>query len=278
MGTVIIVLAMMLFAFAYEKPLLIANGTKFDASAYFDFAQKLSHHQDVIGGAPFVYRLGTPFLVSLLFPDNLFLGFMVINITGAVVSIFLLLFWLRLYLNNSFVRLLLVGLFASHWLGTLRLSLFSPVHVESMALVFNLLGFILLFYLQRQPNNLRLIGAFCTITFIGVIFRESVILLSLVYLMVYVRELLSEIRTGVEFKRKLFFCGSFFIRSTGDILDTNHCNIRRVIFPAGSSHCLDIRKASSILYSKLLHNLWPYTCRSPIVNWNNQGFSHPGKI
>lgn len=212
LGAAIIVLAVMLFAFTVEKPLSIAEGTKFDASAYYDLAQKFSLHQEIVGGAPFVYRLGTPFLVSLFFPGNLYWGFMVINITSAVISIFILLFWLRLYLNNTFIRLLLVGLFASHWLGVLRITLFSPVHVESIALVFNLLGFIIIFHLQRRPDNLRLVLAFCMITFIGVIFRESVILLSLVYLtlMVYGHNILSEIRAGVESQRRLLLSAAPF--------------------------------------------------------------------
>ncbi len=196
LGTIAIIALVILFSLFAEKPLTAENGIQSDAEVYYRVAQEINLHQGVIAMPPYVYRIGTPFLVSLFFPNNLFLGFKIINVIGAVVAIFLLLFWLRLYLKNSFVRMILIGLFATHWLGVLRISFFSPVHVESIALVFNLIGFILVFYLQRQPENLWLLWVFSVLTFIGVIFREMVIFLSLIYLIMHIHKMISSSAHG----------------------------------------------------------------------------------
>lgn len=181
-----IILVVLAFSSAFEKPLTMENGLTFDALQYFSVAQKFESHQHVIGESPFVYRIGLPFLVSVFFPEDLFTGFRLINLAGAFISIFLLLIWFRLHLKNIFVRLWLIVLFSTHWVGVLRLSYYSPVHVESLNTVFNLVGFILVYYLQKNPKDFRLFAMFCTVIFLGVFFRESVIFLAAIYFAVFI--------------------------------------------------------------------------------------------
>jgi hypothetical protein len=189
----LIIAGVMLFTYIFEKPLSLENATMFDGSVYYRISEKIVLHQQINDEAPFVYRLGTPFLVSWLFPDNLFLGYKIINLIASVICVYLLLYWLRLYLKNIFIRMILIGLFASHWLGVLRITLYNPVHVEAIPLIFNLLGLIYIFYLREQPNNPRLIAIFSVTMFVGVIFRESVIFIPLAYLILHAHELIRAI-------------------------------------------------------------------------------------
>ena len=188
-GTAIIIFAVLAFSFFIEKPLVAEKGLAFDSLQYFLIAQNFKAQQPVISEAPFVYRIGLPFLVSVFFPKNMFLGFKVINLLGAIISIFLLLMWLRLYLKNTFVKLLLVFLFATHWVGALRLSFYSPIHAESWMTVFNLMGFIVVFYLLKDRQNPLLLAAFCAVIFFGVLFRESVLFLAIIYIVLIILEL-----------------------------------------------------------------------------------------
>jgi ABC-type glycerol-3-phosphate transport system permease component len=58
--------------------------------------------------ALFVYRLGTPFLVSVFFKNDLLFGFKPVNITANLLSTILLVFWLRFHLSDWRIRTLLV--------------------------------------------------------------------------------------------------------------------------------------------------------------------------
>ena len=185
----IIILGSILFVYVFEKPLSYEKATMF-GGMYFRVAQNISAHQPIIDESPYVYRLGTPFLVALFFPDDLFLGFKAINLIASVICVYLLLFWLRLYLKNSFVRMILIVLFTTHWLGVLRMTLNNPVHVDAVSLIFNLLGFIFIFYLRDRKNDLLLIAAFSFTVFIGVFFRESAIFIPFVYVILQAHDLL----------------------------------------------------------------------------------------
>lgn len=201
---IVIIFVVLAFSFVFEKPLTIENGIAFDAKQYFSVAQGFQSHQNLIGESPFVYRIGLPFLVSVFFSEDLFFGFRFINLIASFVSVFLLLTWLRLYLKNIIVRLLLIFLFSTHWVGALRLSYYSPVHVESLNTAFNLVGFILVFYLQKDPKNLRLLAAFCAVIFLGVFFRETVIFLAIIYFAVFIYNILTAVENKAFFGQVAF--------------------------------------------------------------------------
>ncbi len=59
---------------AMQKPITYQNGKGWDGVEYYRTAEQLTNHTYPKAGAPFVYRIGTPFLVSLFFKNDLLLG------------------------------------------------------------------------------------------------------------------------------------------------------------------------------------------------------------
>ena len=190
-GTIIIIALVMLFSFVVEKQYTIQNGITSDAVEYYRVAQNFNSHVDVIAMPPYVYRIGTPFLVSLLFANNLYLGFKIINVCSSCRCYFSFIILAAALFEELFCANNIDRFVRDPLVRDFKISLISPVNVDSIALVFNLIGFILVFYLQRQPENFRLLWAFGILTFIGVIFRELVIFLSLIYLIVHIHEIIS---------------------------------------------------------------------------------------
>ena len=179
--SIILIFWVILFTALFEKPLSYNGGLGWDGLAYYRIAQQIRDGQQPTYNPPYVYRLGTPFLVAILFSNNLLLGFKAVNIAGSLLSILLLLILLRRYLKNRVIRMILVGLFITQSMGPLRTSLFSPTQVEPGSIAFNLLGFIFVCILQKEKPR-RYIFIFGLVSFLGTLIRESTILIPFVYM------------------------------------------------------------------------------------------------
>ncbi len=101
----------------FQKPISLNNGKGWDGIVYYSVAEQFLKGQQPRAGAPFVYRIGTPVLVSLFFKEDLLLGFKIVNLIANGITVFLLLFWLRLNLLAWEVRVILVLLFITQWHG-----------------------------------------------------------------------------------------------------------------------------------------------------------------
>jgi len=164
----------------YQSIITYNQGTGWDGQDYFTVAQQLAHSQTPAARSPFVQRLGTPFVVSQLFPDDILHGFFLVNrVAGALLTL-LMLFWLHLYLRNWKVRVLLMILFITQWHNWIRFIYFYPVHVDPWAQVFILTGLIVLHYRNRMPLNLQ-VALLSLLTAVGVFFRETVLIISFVF-------------------------------------------------------------------------------------------------
>ena len=64
----------------YQPHITLNRGQSFDGVYYFKVAYQFAQGLKIRSDGPFVYRIGTPFLVSVFFKNNLLLGFKVINI------------------------------------------------------------------------------------------------------------------------------------------------------------------------------------------------------
>jgi hypothetical protein len=155
----------------FQQPITENNGRGFDGVYYFEVAQQFSDGLVPRSDAPFVYRLGTPFLASLVFRENLFISFKVVNILANFLSALLLALWLRLYLHNFWIRIILVILFITQWHGPTRFVYFYPVNSDAWLFVFLLLGLLGIHKFSNRLNStaVTLLGS---VSLVGAIFRE----------------------------------------------------------------------------------------------------------
>lgn len=164
-----------------QHPISFNNGQGFDGVEYFKVAEQLANHRLPNANAPFVYRIGTPLIVSLFFGSDLLLGFKIINIAGNLLASVLFVFWLRLYLNDWKTRVLLETLFLVMWLGPVRFVYYYPAYVDPWLFVSLLAGLIGIQKTQANATVVRicLLGL---VVFLGVIFREVVLVIPFAFL------------------------------------------------------------------------------------------------
>ena len=155
------------------------HGQGWDGYWYYTIASQFSLHQPIISEAPFIYRVGFTFLAGALFPNNLLQGFFVINLVASIVATFLLMIWLRFYIDNWIVRCILIGMYLAHAMGPLRIAYFYPAENEGLPAVFTLLGLIFI-HLWQQRKSMKFFVLLSLVSALGVFFRESLILIPFV--------------------------------------------------------------------------------------------------
>jgi hypothetical protein len=166
---------------AFQEPLsyheLVEIGV-FDAAYYYVMAEQLSLGELPETDAPFVYRIGTPLLVGLLF-DDLLLGFKVVNLAANALTVILLVHWLRLYLGDWRIRVLLVLLFLTQWHAPVRFLYYYAPFADPWMFIFLLLGLILTHEVRERPSWTKRLGV---VSFVGVVFREVILVIPLALL------------------------------------------------------------------------------------------------
>lgn len=120
----------------FQKPLTYHDGQGWDGVSYFQLARQLAHHQHPSAIGPFAYRLGTPWLVALLFPQQLLLGFKVVNLAACVLSTLFLALWLRRWVQTPWIRLALVLAFLTQWHAPLRFTAHYAAYTDPWLFVF----------------------------------------------------------------------------------------------------------------------------------------------
>lgn len=147
-----------------------------DAQQYYLIASQIAAGQTPAAEAPYVYRLGMPWLVAQFWPANPARGFLVLNILCGLVTAPLLAWWLRTGVERFGVRLAVVALFASAWHGPIRYVHFNGGYVDPPFLVFVLLALVLLHAMRTTPRGWML-AVFTALTVAGTLVRETMILL-----------------------------------------------------------------------------------------------------
>ena len=169
---------------AFQKPILLNGGRGSDGVHYYAVAENLSKGCLPRAVAPYVYCIGTPLLASLVSSAlrmDLIVSFKTINIVGNLVTVILLLLWLRRYLDNSKVRTLMVLLFVTQWLSPVRFVYFYPVYVDPWCFVFLLAGLLGIYSFVVKPTWLS-VCYLALVSFVGTIFKESVFVIPLALL------------------------------------------------------------------------------------------------
>lgn len=168
----LLILAYLMVGFTFQKQISHNEGKGFDGVYYYQLATDFVNGDSPTAKSPFVYRIGTPYVVSVFFPNDLMTGFKSVNLVFAVISIFLLLGFLRLYIDDERIIMLLVALYIIYWQSPLRLSIYYPVHTDPASIAFMLASLIAVTNVirdkARKPNLILL----TFLTGIGVFFRE----------------------------------------------------------------------------------------------------------
>ena len=166
--------ALIAFAIIYyaliQFQITTADGHPYDAGNYFIMATQAAEGEPISDLKPFTYRIALPYLAGSLFPENITLGFRLINLFFAMFTLLILYFYLGHFLKNRSTVLLLLFLYISSPISPFRFVHYIPSYVDPPALFFVLL----LIYLSTRINQMTVkwclvasaIGA------VGSLFRE----------------------------------------------------------------------------------------------------------
>lgn len=165
---IIVLLSTFAILFTYglfQKSLKVNEGKGYDGVYYYQITEQFAKNEKITSYAPFIYRLGTPFLVSIIFEDYIF-GFKAINLVFSVILSILIYLLASLYLENK-IAILTAFFYQLHWISGVRYILFDPMGTDYIALTFI---YLCLYMISKKINNYILWVTL--ISSIGVFFRE----------------------------------------------------------------------------------------------------------
>lgn len=165
----------------FQSKISINDNLGYDGVFYVVLANQFKNNEKLETNAPFVYRIGTPFLASLF--ENIPQAFFYINIIFSILSSLLVFILLTQYLNYYYSIFLSI-LYQLHWVSGIRYILFDPIGVDYIALCFMFSGLILIKLSIKE--NLK-IFYLIIISIFGVMFREITLIPSIVYLFINFR-------------------------------------------------------------------------------------------
>lgn len=156
------------------------DGLGWDGVNYHRIATQIANDEQISTKAPFVYRIGVPFLVAKLYPDNIKSGFLYLNWIFTILNSILLALLLARFINRKWVIYLLVFFYITQWHGFLRFGSFYPVQVDPLAISLILASLLVL--LKRGITLLDII-LLSVITLLGTFVREILVLPAVLLMM-----------------------------------------------------------------------------------------------
>lgn len=175
LAVVLLFAATTLAGHLFQPSISYRGGAPWDAEGYVFMAKRLAEGVPLAGTAPFVHRLGTPYLASFLDLSDPIDAFRRVNVVANACATVLL--WLTRFVARPWIRVLLCALFVAHWNGFTRFVFYLSPITDPWALVFVLVGLLLVDELGRgaraagRPWLLVLLGA---TVLGGTLFREFV--------------------------------------------------------------------------------------------------------
>ncbi len=162
----------------YQSQISYNNGQGWDGVEYYKTAQAFKDNIKPLAKAPFVYRIGTPYLAQLTSPSDINFGFKSINIFANIIVLLLFYFIISYFSNNSFLKIIFPIFYIIQFLGPIRFTYYYPIHSDSIALIFLFGGILIqLKEIKNQYIYLSILG------FVGIYFREIAIIPSLVFML-----------------------------------------------------------------------------------------------
>ncbi|MEN8220018.1 MAG: hypothetical protein ABFS56_27450 [Pseudomonadota bacterium] len=184
--SIIIILVLISLYISTQDIISINKGIAWDAEVYYSMSTQIVNGDTPIKGIePFIYRIGTPYIVAKLFPQNLVQGYLLYNLTIGFLTILLFYFFLRLFINNQLIILIFLVAYIINPLGVLRFTLLYPIYTDPTAILLSLLILYISIYFFKNKNWLITLSL-SILSLIGVLFREIVILAPLSVLLTYI--------------------------------------------------------------------------------------------
>lgn len=149
------------------------NGLGWDGVNYHQMAEQIANGEQISTKSPFVSRVGLPYLVAKVYPDNITSGFLYLNWFFSILNSILLALLLARFINRKWVIYLLVFLYITQWHGFHRFGSFYPVQVDPLAILLILTSLLVL--LKRGITLLDII-LLSVITLLGTFVREIVVI------------------------------------------------------------------------------------------------------
>lgn len=173
LSAVAVVASFALWAGLTQAP---TSSVTWDAVQYYLVASQLAAGQVPVAEAPYVYRLGLPWLVAQFWPADPARGFFLINLGCGLAVAALLSLWLRSGVERWSVRLALVALFAAAWHAPIRYVHFNGGYVDPPFLVLVLVGLLMLQAMWHTAKPLQ-VAAFTALVAVGAFIRETMLML-----------------------------------------------------------------------------------------------------
>jgi hypothetical protein len=171
------------FVYKGQQRITLNGGKGWDGIYYYKITEQIqAGTRLVVGELPFIKRLGTPFLISVysnITGTNILDSALYINLTGVFITVILLLFWLKLFINEFWIRGLLCFLFMMAWYAPLRYSFYIPLTSDAWGAVWFVGGLLLLHIIRESYTNknnkafIAYIFVYSLVIAIGTFFRES---------------------------------------------------------------------------------------------------------
>jgi hypothetical protein len=133
-----------------QELIAYGGGHPYDAKHYIRMANEVARNETISAEAPFVYRVGLPWLVGQLFPHDLLQGFRFLNLGFAVLTLLVLYAFLLQFTRNTLALLIVLLLFVANPLGPFRLTHLYPGLTDAPALFLML---VMLFIHQIWPRS-----------------------------------------------------------------------------------------------------------------------------
>jgi hypothetical protein len=149
------------------------EGLGWDGVNYHQMAEQISNGEQISTKAPFVNRVGLPYLVAKIFPNDVKSGFLYLNWLFSILNSILLALLLARFINRKWVIYLLVFFYITQWHGYHRFGSFYPVQVDQLAISLILASLLVL--LKRGITLLDII-LLSVITLLGTFVREIVVI------------------------------------------------------------------------------------------------------
>lgn len=177
--TIGIFLAINFVSALYQHQININRGLGWDGVEYFNYAKQMARHQGILGYAPKVWRLGTPFLAVHSGCEDLGTGFLATNIVANLLVVSLLPFWFAFWVKDRRIRILLSLIFQVNWVGPVRMVWFYPCIVDHWPVVFLLASLITMARYGQSIRSSWMVGA---LGFTGIFFKETLWIIPIAFL------------------------------------------------------------------------------------------------
>ncbi len=183
------------FIYKSQQRITLNGGKGWDGIYYYSITEQIRDGvKPVVGEMPFIRRLGTPFLIarySIITGTDILDAALVINLTGMFITVLMLFFWLKKFLEESWICGLLCFLFMMAWYAPVRYSFFVPLNSDSWGAVWFITAMFILqairkSYMHKQ-NRVFLVYvlAYSIVIATGNLFRESNAVLCILPFFIY---------------------------------------------------------------------------------------------